>query len=583
MAPIPIFPVDAFRRFFETLLPDFLLAFTFFTASTYTALAKRFGNGRPAAAVSASLGLALSVGLVWWESRHGYSIRDLGVFALILAVLLISVMVFQAFRDLIGWWAGVGAAVATGVLAVWLLGLGGFLGAHLLAGLLTMALLAGIVSVLVNAHSHTPATRSVSMPPPSVKQTAREETIIRDEIEGARRDRRVSESVWDRLRRLRKDTDLLRHHKGDAKSVLEQIRRLLPPEGWLTERLARLRAQAHRVREGHVARIEELREMGKGLPAGAKKQLSDELSARYQELRLDDRLERLDQAVAVNERGIRNLTHQAEQATTDCDYRQLTELLSAAEKHQGHNTRLLRTIERTEVKLAAIVREISQRVRNSQKRQSAHVRVQVRRRPSGSRDSAEMDEAWGYEKSTRLYATIGEMLSKRFAALRGGATMLPQGRGDPLSLMAQLERTVPEEGWLTEQLAGLREKMHHLRRGHEARMRETSKRSHELTGSARRRAAALARDQKELLHLETRLERLDGAVAEQEKRIRHVTEQATHALGEGDVGLLLRHLRTAEQLQRHANKLLRLIARTENEVVRRMGAIVKRSDEVSPI
>jgi chromosome segregation ATPase len=149
--------------------------------------------------------------------------------------------------------------------------------------------------------------------------------------------------------------------------------------------------------------------------------------------------------------------------------------------------------------------------------------------------------------------------------------------------MAQLEPTVPEEGWLTEQLAGLREKMHHLRRDHEARLRETNRRTHKLDGSARRHAAELAKDQRELLHLEKRLERLDGAVAEQEKRIRQVTEQATHALGEGDAAALLSHLRTAEQLQRHANKLLKLIARTEGEVVRRMGAIVKRSDEVSPI
>ena len=66
---------------FETVLPDFILAFTFFTALNYAVLSKRFGQQRPAAAVSASLGLALAAASAfsivgaryayWVEARLG--------------------------------------------------------------------------------------------------------------------------------------------------------------------------------------------------------------------------------------------------------------------------------------------------------------------------------------------------------------------------------------------------------------------------------------------------------------------------------------------------------------------------------
>jgi outer membrane protein assembly factor BamB len=62
----------------ESLLPDFVLAFTLFTAVIYAVLGKRFDRQRPAITVSVALGLALSVGLVWWERSAGLSITNLG-------------------------------------------------------------------------------------------------------------------------------------------------------------------------------------------------------------------------------------------------------------------------------------------------------------------------------------------------------------------------------------------------------------------------------------------------------------------------------------------------------------------------
>lgn len=91
-----------------------------------------------------------------------------------------------------------------------------------------------------------------------------------------------------------------------------QLKRMLPVEGWLTERMARLREKAHLVRKGHIARIEDIQGHISSLPPIAKRNAARELAARYKELKLDQRLERLDKAVAENERRIRELARQAQ-------------------------------------------------------------------------------------------------------------------------------------------------------------------------------------------------------------------------------------------------------------------------------
>ena len=80
-------------RFFETLLPDFVLAFAFFTSICYAVLGKRFGQQRPAIAMSAVFGFALSVGLVWWEQANDFSIRNLGPVAIGFIVIVIAYVI----------------------------------------------------------------------------------------------------------------------------------------------------------------------------------------------------------------------------------------------------------------------------------------------------------------------------------------------------------------------------------------------------------------------------------------------------------------------------------------------------------
>ena len=145
--------------------------------------------------------------------------------------------------------------------------------------------------------------------------------------------------------------------------MLLQLKRMLPAEGWLTERLARLRVQAYRARQGHVARIDEIRDLIKDLPPEARKQASQQLKDCYKELNLDLRLERLDKAVAINEKKIRELTRAAEQYTARHEHRKLHQVLEEAEQLQKHNSRLFKTIERTEEKLQKAAKRVAKDAR----------------------------------------------------------------------------------------------------------------------------------------------------------------------------------------------------------------------------
>jgi len=148
-----------------------------------------------------------------------------------------------------------------------------------------------------------------------------------------------------------------------------QLKRMLPAQGYLTERMAQLRAKAHQIRNGHIARLGETKYVFSKLPVSAKKKASVELAARYNQLiGIDTRLERLDKAVAENEHRIRELTSQAQQYTARYDYQRLTDCLKAAEKLQRHNSKLFKIIDRTERKLTAIAKKIARETREVNKK-----------------------------------------------------------------------------------------------------------------------------------------------------------------------------------------------------------------------
>ena len=161
---------------------------------------------------------------------------------------------------------------------------------------------------------------------------------------------------------------MLTEHPEDVGNVMLQIKRILPAEGYLTQRMAQLRAKAHQTRNGHIARLEETRHVFANLPTSAKKKAAAELSARYNQLiGIDTRLERLDRTVAENERRIRQLSRKAQELTGRYDFKGLHDSLKAAEKLQQHNSRLFKIIERTEKKLSAIAQRIAHEVKKNAK------------------------------------------------------------------------------------------------------------------------------------------------------------------------------------------------------------------------
>jgi hypothetical protein len=343
----------------KSLLPDFVLGFAFFTALVYAVLGKRFERQRSAVAASAAMGMALSVGLVWWEQEAGLSIRDLGPVAVGFAVIILAGVMYQAIHQTGGSWAGAGIAFGASLLVASVLGTRWPVREEIVRTIMAVAVIGGVVAFLAH-RSHQGGGRSGQVRLPIIK-AVQEVPIIRRSVQESRQGRAVSEVISRNLKQARRKVDHLHEHPEGAGDALLQIRRMLPAEGWLTERLARLRETAHGFREGHIARIRELEQVfGKLSPEG-KRKATEQMAASYKELHLDVRLERLDQAVAANEKTIRELTQRAQAYAASHDYRRLHDALKAAQRLQEHNSKLFKAIDRTERNLGDLAAQIAQK------------------------------------------------------------------------------------------------------------------------------------------------------------------------------------------------------------------------------
>lgn len=342
-------------EFLETLIPDFVLSFAFFTSIAYAVLGKRFEKQRPAIAMSVSIGFALSIGLVWWEQANELSIKNLGSIAVGFAILVLSFVMYQAIKQVGGSWAGMGITIGACIIIAQLLQINVPIDSQIIQTITVVALIIGLIAFLSHTRNGSFHLPIVSASPPDVR---------RRDMADLYRDRQLSDRLSKNMRTLRKEANSLNEHPKDAGNVLLQLKRMLPAEGYLTERMAQLRAKAYQVRNGHIARLEETKQIFSDMPVSAKKKPSGELAARYNQLvGIDTRLERLDSAVAGNERRIRELTSQAQQYTANYDFRKLTDCLKAAENLQKHNSQLFKLIGQTENKLSAIARKIASEVK----------------------------------------------------------------------------------------------------------------------------------------------------------------------------------------------------------------------------
>ena len=325
------------REMFETLLPDFVLAFTFFTSVVFAILNKHFGQRRPAIGMSASIGFALSVGLIWWEQATGISIRDLGSVAVGFAIIVLAFVMYKAIHQVGGTWAGAAIAFGACILVARLLELNIPIDPEIIQAVMLVALIVGIMALVNYTHGHSAYSQ----------HKVYEVPIIRHDMSDLYQGRRMSRRLKDQFRKLRQESRDLTEH----------------PEH-LTDKMAQLRAKAHQIRNGHVARLEETRQVFAKLPVSEKKKAAAELVSRYKQIAgIDTRLERLDSTVAEIERRIKELTKQAEQYAANYNYKKLDETLNIAENLQNHNSKLLKSIQHTEVKLSAIAKKVANEVK----------------------------------------------------------------------------------------------------------------------------------------------------------------------------------------------------------------------------
>ncbi len=343
---------------FETALPDFVLAFAFFTSVAYAVLGKRFELQRPAVAMSATLGFALSVGLVWWEQSTGFSIRNLGPIAAGFAVILLAFVLYQSIRQVGGSWAGAGIAIGASLIVGKALQLRFPLDSGIIQIVMIVALVVGLLAFFLHRHQNYPQLLHARSNLADTKH----------DMSDLYRDRHLSKRLTRGLRKVRQEAEDLDQHPENVGDIMLRLRRMLPAEGYLTRRMAQLRAKAHRIRNGHIARLKETRDTFSKLPTSVKKKAAADLADRYRQIiGIDTRLGRLDKAVTETEQRIRTLTYEAQQYVTRANYQKLHDTLRAAEKLQHHNSRLIKLIERAEGKLSDVALKVVHEVRNVEK------------------------------------------------------------------------------------------------------------------------------------------------------------------------------------------------------------------------
>lgn len=337
-------------EFTESLIPDFVLGFAFFTSIAYAVLGRKFERQRPAIAASVSIGFALSTGLVWWERANGLSIKNLGPIAVGFIMLFLGFVMYQSIKQVGGTWAGAGLALGISILVARILKLDLFIDPDVIQTLTLAALFTGIIAFILHSHK-----TSFYMP-----YSAKDSANTKLDMSELFRNRHISDRLSGNMRKLRRQANNLYQRPEEAANVAVQLKRMLPAQGYLTQTMAQLRTKAHRIRNGHIARLQETKKIYSKLPASEKKKAAAKMAAAYnQMIGIDTKLERLDKAVSVNERKIKQLTDNAEKCIAGYDYKKLTEILKQAEKLQKHNSKLFKIIHRTEEKLTAIAEKIA--------------------------------------------------------------------------------------------------------------------------------------------------------------------------------------------------------------------------------
>lgn len=156
------FGTFAWGQVFETILPDFVIAFAFFAALSYAVINNHLEHPRASGIVAAAVGMAMAVGLVWWEHLNDFSIRNLGPIAVGFAVLLVGALIFQSVRMVGGSWAGAGIGIGASLLIGSFLGLDWPVQREIIQSVVFLAAILGVMAFLLHRQAHLRPSRAVS-------------------------------------------------------------------------------------------------------------------------------------------------------------------------------------------------------------------------------------------------------------------------------------------------------------------------------------------------------------------------------------------------------------------------------------
>ena len=292
----------AFGELFGTLLPDFVLAFTFFTALTYAVLGKRFDHQRSAAAMAAASGWP------WRPAWSGGSKAKAGPF-----------VTWAPWPLRLPWWCWAsrctrrsgkpaarlaGTMIALGICV--LMTVIFEMDTHIQAEAVEAVIVVAPVVARLHFDSHLSKAHPMALP------IAAGAERIRPDQAGHRRPtaqpagelgHQPSHSANAAGGRGRPHSTGIRPGRPGAASAV------LPAEGWLTERWPDFEPRPTTSERGISPGSMKRRRLVARLPDSNKRQAASALAEKYRQLLdVDTRLERLDKAVAENERRIRQVT-----------------------------------------------------------------------------------------------------------------------------------------------------------------------------------------------------------------------------------------------------------------------------------
>jgi len=350
---------------------DLGIGLVFFTALSFAVLGRRFEHKRSAAAVSAAMGLALSIGLVAWEIRSGYRLADLGTIAAGFGLVMIALVIYHAMRRVGGHWAGALTALGASLLIGQVVGLAGL--NHWMNGVLvplaSLGLIAaGVMKLMMHPHAagptaSTPSNPAVWRPSPKAarpspaevpEQTADPVREITEQVHAIDDVRRLSDRLEDHLAISQRDAQLLTAQPQLAALLRRQLAVMLPESQAVTRRLADLRAKAQMMRLGHLAKIRKLAPQVPRLPPQAARAASQQLRETYKEARLETRLDRLDRAAIQAEQRIASIVATVNHMLDAGRYDHAAHELHKAEKLGHQVQRLIKQIESDEKRVLAL-------------------------------------------------------------------------------------------------------------------------------------------------------------------------------------------------------------------------------------